>query len=69
MWIHTANRSLGGTTHAHELDAPRPVLGQLLAESFIGNNGGWVVLERNDSKGTGSTVNNVDAEVLDSSFY
>ena len=66
------NRSLGGTMHAHELDTLRPVLNQLLAESFTGNNDGlqgWVVLERNDSKDIGSTVNNVDAEVLDGSSY
>ena len=70
--VDTINRSLGGTVHVHELDALRPVLDQLLSESFTGNNDGlqgWVVLKRNDSKDTGSMVNNVDAEVLDGSPY
>ena len=43
-----------------------------LPRAFIGNDNGpqgWVVLERNDSKDTGSTVNNVDVEVLDGSSY
>jgi len=68
--VTTLNGSLSTTVHVHKLDALRPVLNQLLAKSFTGNDNslqGRVVFERDDSKDAGSTVDDVDVEVLDSS--
>ena len=62
------DRCLCRTVHVHELDAPRPVLDQFLAESFTGNDDsvqGRVMLGRNDGENTGSAVDDVNPKFLD----